>query len=155
MRRLWLMMLLVAALGAAASAQETTGTITGVTTDQSGAVLPGVTVTVKNTGTGLTRTVVTNEAGIYTAGLLPIGAYEVTFELSGFQACGTTHTGFATDFGASKTAWRQCQTNQMDMYCRDRFRLEWSRDGSALRITTPHELPGEGAVALRITLGGA
>ena len=86
MRRLWLMMLLVAALGAAASAQETTGTITGVTTDQSGAVLPGVTVTVKNTGTGLTRTVVTNEAGIYTAGLLPIGAYEVTFELSGFQS---------------------------------------------------------------------
>jgi hypothetical protein len=51
------------------------------------------------------------------------------FELSGFQACGATHSGFATDFGASKTAWRQCQTNQMDIFCRDRFRLEWSQDG--------------------------
>jgi hypothetical protein len=51
------------------------------------------------------------------------------FELSGFQACGATHSGFATDFGAPKTAWRQCQTNQMDVFCRDRFRLEWSRDG--------------------------
>jgi hypothetical protein len=51
------------------------------------------------------------------------------FELSGFQQCGTTHAGFATDFGAPKNAWRQCQANQMDMYCRDRFRLEWSKDG--------------------------
>ena len=48
MRRLGLMMLLVATLHGVASAQETTGTITGVASDQTGAVLPGVTVTVKN-----------------------------------------------------------------------------------------------------------
>lgn len=89
MRRLMLTMLLVAALGAAAAAQETTGTITGVTSDQTGAVLPGVTVTLKNTGTGLARTVVTNQSGAYTAGALPIGQYEVTFELSGFQTVTT------------------------------------------------------------------
>src|SRR5213078_3350396 len=40
----------------------------------------------KNTETGTTRTVVTNEAGFYTASLLPIGQYEVTFELQGFQS---------------------------------------------------------------------
>jgi len=51
------------------------------------------------------------------------------FELSAFQVCGTQHSGFATDFDAPKAAWRQCQPNQMDMYCRDRFRLEWSQDG--------------------------
>jgi carboxypeptidase family protein len=85
MRRLSLMMLLVAAFSIAASAQETTGTITGTTTDQSGAVLPGVTVTVRNIDTGTQRSVVTNSEGIYTATLLPIGNYEVTFELSGFQ----------------------------------------------------------------------
>ena len=85
MRNLWLAMLAVAALAAPAPAQETTGTITGVTTDQSGGVLPGVTVIVKNTGTAGVRTVVTNEAGIYTASLLPIGVYQITFELSGFQ----------------------------------------------------------------------
>ena len=85
MRRLGLMMLLVAVLCGAASAQETTGTITGTTTDQTGGVLPGVTVAIKNIDTGTTRSVVTNEAGAYTASLLPIGAYEVTFELQGFQ----------------------------------------------------------------------
>src|SRR5436190_6272142 len=85
MRRLGLTMLLAAALCAAASAQETTGTITGTTTDQTGAVLPGVTVTIKNTDTGMSRSVVTNASGAYTASLLPIGAYEVVFELQGFQ----------------------------------------------------------------------
>jgi hypothetical protein len=85
MHRLLLMLLLAAAIGTAASAQETTGTITGTLTDQSGAILPGVTVTLKNTNTNLIRTAVTNEAGLYTASLLPIGGYEVTFELQGFQ----------------------------------------------------------------------
>jgi hypothetical protein len=85
MRRLGLMMLLAAAMCAVASAQETTGTITGTTTDQTGGVLPGVSVTIKNTDTGTIRTIVTNEAGLYTASLLPIGTYEATFELQGFQ----------------------------------------------------------------------
>ena len=80
------MMLLVAAWTIAASAQETTGTITGTTTDQTGAVLPGVTVTIKGTNSGFVRTAVTNQTGSYTAALLPIGPYEVTFELEGFQA---------------------------------------------------------------------
>jgi hypothetical protein len=83
--RLVLAMLLVAAFGITATAQETTGTIMGVTSDQTGAALPGVSVTVKNLNTGLSRTVVTNESGIYVATLLPIGTYEVAFELQGFQ----------------------------------------------------------------------
>jgi Carboxypeptidase regulatory-like domain len=86
MRRLGLMMLLAATLHVVASAQETTGTITGVASDQTGAVLPGVSVTIKNTNTGISRTFVTNEAGLYTASLLPVGAYEVAFELPGFQS---------------------------------------------------------------------
>jgi hypothetical protein len=53
MRRLGLMMLLAATLHVVASAQETTGTITGVASDQTGAVLPGVSVTIKNTNTGM------------------------------------------------------------------------------------------------------
>src|SRR3954468_18353676 len=86
MRRLGLMMLLAATFHVAMAAQETTGTITGVVTDQTGAVLPGVTVTVKNADTGLTRIVVTNETGTYSASLLPIGTYDVGFELAGFNA---------------------------------------------------------------------
>jgi len=52
MRRLGLIMLVVATLHGVTSAQETTGTITGVASDQSGAVLPGVTVTIKNLNRG-------------------------------------------------------------------------------------------------------
>src|SRR3954469_2194530 len=85
MRRFGLMMLLAATFCVAASAQETTGTITGVTSDQTGGGLPGVTGTIRNTNTNTSRTVVTNEAGLYTVSLLRVGAYEVTFELSGFQ----------------------------------------------------------------------
>ena len=86
MLRLGVMVLLAGLFCGTAAAQETTGTITGTTTDQSGAVLPGVSVTLKNTDTGIIRTVVTNEAGLYTASLLPIGQYEVVFELQGFQS---------------------------------------------------------------------
>src|ERR1043166_5403663 len=86
MRRLTFMALLVtAAVSAAASAQETTATITGTTTDQSGGVLPGVSVTIKNPQAGVSRLVVTSDKGVYTASLLPIGTYDVVFELQGFQ----------------------------------------------------------------------
>ena len=44
-----------------------------------------MTVTVKNADTGAARSAVTNEAGVYTTSLLPIGGYEVVFELQGFQ----------------------------------------------------------------------
>jgi carboxypeptidase family protein len=69
----------------AAGAQEITATITGTVSDETGAVLPGVSVSVRNVGTGFTREAVTNNVGLYTAPLLPTGRYEVTFGLSGFQ----------------------------------------------------------------------
>lgn len=66
-------------------AQETTGTITGVVTDQSGAVLANATVTITNIRTGQTREVVTNQNGRYTATLLPVSEYTIKFSLTGFQ----------------------------------------------------------------------
>jgi len=79
-------LLLALGVAAGAAAQETTGTITGVAKDASGAVLPGVTVTIKSVQTGGTQEFVTNENGLYTAPLLQPGEYEVTFSLSGFQS---------------------------------------------------------------------
>jgi hypothetical protein len=70
---------------ALAHAQDTTGTILGTVTDSSGAVLPGVTVTVKNVDTSQTRTVVSDERGRYRLPLLSSGRYELTAQLSGFQ----------------------------------------------------------------------
>ena len=54
----------------AAQSQAINGTIEGTITDQSGAALPGVSVTVTNVDTGDSRVVVSNEAGVYRAPLL-------------------------------------------------------------------------------------
>jgi hypothetical protein len=78
--------ILVACLGTAAAwAQVTTATIFGVVQDQSGGVLPGATVTVRNVDTGLERTIVTDGQGRYRVPNLPVGTYSVEATLSGFQ----------------------------------------------------------------------
>src|SRR5438477_4266550 len=63
-----------------------TGRISGRVTDSSGAVLPGVEVTVTDTSTGLTRTGVTNETGSYTLPNLPVGPYRLEMMLPGFRS---------------------------------------------------------------------
>src|SRR5213594_5102611 len=68
-----------------AFAQGSTGAISGVVRDASGAVIPGVTVTAKHIESGLTRTAVSSETGGYNLQLLPVGAYEITTELPGFK----------------------------------------------------------------------
>jgi hypothetical protein len=73
------------AVPAAAQSQAMNGTIEGTVKDASGAVLPGVTVTVTNTDTGAARVVISNEEGTYRAQLLPLGTYQVTGELQGFK----------------------------------------------------------------------
>lgn len=67
------------------AAQVITGQLTGRVTDPSGAVVPGVQVTVKQTETGVTRTAETNNEGYYTATLLPPGGYEILTQKSGFK----------------------------------------------------------------------
>jgi hypothetical protein len=84
-RKSILRMVIILVLAATAGAQSTAGTITGTVSDITGAVLPGVDVTVTNEGTNLTRNLVTNESGLYTAPQLPIGIYRVEAQLPGFQ----------------------------------------------------------------------
>jgi Carboxypeptidase regulatory-like domain/TonB dependent receptor len=73
------------ALPSAAQSTAMNGTIEGTVTDDQGAVLPGVTVTVSNINTGNSRAVVTNESGLYRAPLLTLGTYRVEAELQGFK----------------------------------------------------------------------
>lgn len=61
-----------------------TGTVTGRVADDTGAVLPGVTVTLTNLATNQPRVVVTNEEGRYTFAGVPPSRYSLTFELPGF-----------------------------------------------------------------------
>ena len=73
-------------LGAALStAQEFRGRVQGVVNDSTGAVAPGVTVTLKNTGTGVEATRVTNEQGRYIFDYVDPGTYSLSTELSGFK----------------------------------------------------------------------
>jgi len=79
---------LVATLLAApafAQSQAANGTIEGTVADVSGGVLPGVTVTITNTDTGLQRSLVSNAEGQYRGLLLPLGQYTVVAELQGFK----------------------------------------------------------------------
>jgi hypothetical protein len=66
-------------------AQQQLGAIQGTITDESKAVMPGVTVTVTNRDTGITRTTVTNETGVYRVLGLDPGRYNVVAELQGFR----------------------------------------------------------------------
>jgi Carboxypeptidase regulatory-like domain len=74
------------ALGTAtpAYAQRQLGAIQGTITDQTGGVLPGVTVTATNKSTGEVRPTTSNEVGIYRLQSLDPGTYDVIAELSGF-----------------------------------------------------------------------
>lgn len=65
--------------------QTVTGSITGVVTDPSGALVAGATVTAQNTGTGVSTTAQTNGAGVYTIRFLPIGSYTLSVSATGFS----------------------------------------------------------------------
>lgn len=80
-----------------ASAQ--TSTINGTITDASGAVIPGVTVTVINTATKLPTTVTTNASGFFVVPNLPSAVYNVRLEKQGFQA--SLHRGIHVDPAAT------------------------------------------------------
>ncbi|MDQ3585388.1 MAG: TonB-dependent receptor [Acidobacteriota bacterium] len=86
LRFLWAAMLFTSfMLPAALRAQTVTGTMQGVVTDQNGAILPGVTVTLRNVETGLERTLTTNEEGAYNAAFLPLGRYSATASIANFS----------------------------------------------------------------------
>jgi hypothetical protein len=67
---------------------QATATINGRVADQSGAALPGVTVTVTNVGTGVARDTVTNAEGLYSVPALTPGSYNVQAALTGFAPSG-------------------------------------------------------------------
>src|SRR5262249_31276686 len=66
-------------------AQTSTATIMGVVKDASGALIPGVSISVKHTESGQTRTAISSERGAYSVPLLPVGAYELTTTMPGFK----------------------------------------------------------------------
>jgi hypothetical protein len=81
---LWMLPLLILIFAAAAFAQ-TTASIQGAVTDQSGAAVVGAKVTVKNQALGIERTTQTNASGSYEVPALPPGVYTVQVQMNGFE----------------------------------------------------------------------
>jgi Carboxypeptidase regulatory-like domain/TonB-dependent Receptor Plug Domain len=80
------LLLALMAVAVPAYAQRTTGEIVGTVTDESGAVLPGVTVTIRGSAVPGSPTVVTSETGAYRFPALPPGEYTVEYALQGFSS---------------------------------------------------------------------
>jgi len=145
--RTFLSALLALALAAPVFAQSTAanGAIEGTISDTSGGVLPGVTVVIVNTETGVDRTVVTNEKGIYRAPLLPLGTYKVSAELQGFKkfeqtdvklSVGQTQTVNATL--AVGTVSETITVNSSDLPALETSRIDIGHTMSELEV---HNLP--------------
>src|SRR5580658_3568766 len=77
---------LVALFSAGAWPQTQLATVSGTVTDPSGAVVPGVSVTIVSQGTGLERSALTDTAGAYRFAGLPTGIYDVRLQRTGFQS---------------------------------------------------------------------
>jgi hypothetical protein len=84
MKRLCAVLLLAFGAALPAAAQRTTGEIIGKVVDESGSILPGVTVTLRGAGVPGTPTTVTSETGTYRFPLLPPGSYDLEYTLTGF-----------------------------------------------------------------------
>ena len=84
------LLIALATLSSPLFAQVKSSAITGTVTDTTGAVLPGVSVKVTETGTGTVNNTLTNETGQYNVPYLPIGKYTVEVTLDGFhpEHCG-------------------------------------------------------------------
>jgi Carboxypeptidase regulatory-like domain len=82
---IWLFLSACIVMGTSAFGQSTGGRILGRVADSSGAVLPGVTVTLTNQETGILRDTKTNDSGDYIFVEVPPATYEVDFEITGFK----------------------------------------------------------------------
>ena len=88
-------------LTAVAASAQATAELNGRVTDDSGAVLPGVTVTATQTDTAFMRTVVTDSNGTYSMPNLPTGPYRLEMSLQGFKSY--VQTGIVLQVGATPT----------------------------------------------------
>src|SRR5688572_22655807 len=85
----------------AGAQQSTGGAISGTVTDESGGALPAVAVSLRNQGTGVVRETETDGGGVYRALLLPVGIYEITAALEGFNT--TRRTDVKVNIGENVT----------------------------------------------------
>lgn len=112
LRWAFLFVLVVPALASAQSVTATTGSINGRVTDGTGAVLPGVTVTISSPSMQGVRTAATGDDGTYRFPAIPPGEYKITYELSGFSTVNREGIRVTLGFTATVNAELQVATLQ-------------------------------------------
>ena len=98
------------ALSILAAAQAGTGSIAGVVTDPSGAVVQGASVTATNSATGAVRTMTTSDDGNYNITSLPPGSYTISVEKTGFPKVVLTNVQVSTSLSVPLNAQFQLGT---------------------------------------------
>ena len=91
---------------------QATAELAGKVTDESGAVLPGVTVTATQTDTGVSRSTVTDGAGAWVMPNLPTGPYRLEVSLQGFRTY--VQTGITLQVGATPTINAQLAVGNLE-----------------------------------------
>lgn len=136
-------------------AQERTGTISGTVSDPTGAMIPKAQVTISNEGTGLKRTVLTNDAGFFTVPDLPVGTYSVSASASGFKT--GKHTGIDLHVADQKVVPVTLQVGTMaeTVEVTGGATLVETRSGEVSSLVGPQqmaELPLNGRSFVQLTL---
>ena len=116
---------LAALFSLCAWSQTQLATVSGTITDPSGAVVPGVSVTIVSQGTGLKRSALTDTAGEYRFAGLPTGSYSLRIEKTGFQS--QMREGVELEFGcrsegqfATRSRRHRTTNDGQRERCRDR-----------------------------------
>ena len=104
--------LLALALSSGAALAQSTGELAGRVTDESGAVLPGVTVTATQTDTAFSRTVVTDGEGAWVMPNMPTGPYRLEVALQGFRTY--VQTGIVLQVGQTPTLNAQLAVGNLE-----------------------------------------
>ena len=134
--------------------QATTGIIQGTVTDESGGVLPGVTITLTNTETGFERIQITDNRGRFRGLLLPLGPYRVAASLEGFGTL--VRDGINVSLGASVNlglSLKVADVGEEIVVTGEAPTIESSRTESQVRIDerTLEGLPNNGRNFLEFT----
>jgi hypothetical protein len=93
--------LLFATAGLGTAFAQQSATLSGTVDDDSGAVIPAASITLKNDASGITRNTVSNSSGFYTVAAIPPGTYTVTVIAKGFQQY--SQSGIVFTEGQSRT----------------------------------------------------
>ncbi len=141
-------------------AQTSRGTVSGIVSDPTGAVIPGATVTLTGTGTGVTRTTTSNDEGFYRFDAVDLGSYSVDIAATGFGT--VTKTGIIVNANQTSNADAQLQPGgqqiTVDVVAEAGAALQTEAPvrGGNISSAQVTELPfaGRNPVALALTLPG-